>query len=97
MKDALGNEIKIGSWYGYSRVNNGVSKIVIGKANQLIDTEVKLTHITKQWVKLTHIIKQWGVNEDPNNIVGFGKYVYVFSKTVFPVDINQLKLEGKDN
>ena len=86
MKDALGNEIKIGSWYGYSRVNNGVSKIVIGKANQLIDTEVKLTHITRQW----------GVSKDPNSIE-FGKHVYVLSKTVFPVDINQLKLEGKDS
>lgn len=29
--DALGNEVIVGKWYGYSRNGDGITKIVVGK------------------------------------------------------------------
>lgn len=82
MKDALGNEIVIGSWYGYSRVNNGIITVVIGKV--LKKTEKRIT--------LGDIVRQWGVYGNPNRIKQ-SKNVNVYPRTCFPVDINQLNIK----
>ena len=82
MEDALGNKIEIGNWYGYSRVSNGITNIVIGKAEKC----------TNKKIKLVETIKQWGVTYNLDS-VGTGYPVHVYSKTVFPIDINKLNLE----
>jgi hypothetical protein len=41
-KDALGNEIVIGNWYGYSRNDGGRSHVTVGQAIKTTDKTVRL-------------------------------------------------------
>lgn len=86
MKDALGNNIEIGNWYGYSRMSNGIVTVVVGKA---INT-------TDKRVTLSEIIRQWGAYGNPNTIRE-SKNTSVYPRTVFPVDINQLNIQENGN
>lgn len=82
MKDALGNEIVIGNWYGYSRMKNGIVTVVIGKVSK--KTEKRIT--------LSDIVRQWGAYGNPDTIK-VSKDVSVYPRTCFPVDINQLNIQ----
>jgi len=82
MKDALGNKIQVGSWYGYSRIANGIVDVVVGKVEKL--TEKKVT--------LTECVRQWGAHGNPD-IVKPGKNVSVYARTLFPVDREQFNKE----
>ena len=83
MKDALGNEIKLNEWYGYSRLSNGIVHVVIGKAIKTTDKRVTLGEVTRQW----------GAYGNPNTIKESSKNSSVYPRTVFPLNINQLNLE----
>jgi len=43
LKDAMGNEIKIGSYYAYSNRTNGIVKITIGEAISFSEDQGKVT------------------------------------------------------
>lgn len=82
MKDALGSEIVEGKYYGYSRVKNGIVTVVVGKVVK--KTEKRIT--------LSDVVKQWGAYGNPNTTKS-SKNVSVYSRTCFPIDINQLNIQ----
>lgn len=82
MKDALGNEIVMGGWYGYTQSNSGLSHITIGKAFK--ETPTGLLTLSDTQV--------WGIGYQSNTIYSkdSGKKVSVRSLMVFPVDISKV-------
>jgi len=79
MKDALGNEIVFGEWYGYTQSNNGMSHITFGKA-------VKETPTGMLTLETTEV---WGIGYQSSKVYKAstkGKTT-VRSLMVFPVDI----------
>ena len=82
MTDALGNPIETGMYYGYSRITNGKVNVVIGRAIKVTDMKVTLDNITEQW----------GAYGSPERIKKPKRARSVYSKTVFPVDINTLNI-----
>ena len=80
--DALGNPIETGMYYGYSRLANGIVNVVIGRAIQVTDKKVTLDDITEQW----------GAYGNPDTIKRPERARAVYTKTVFPVDINTLNI-----
>lgn len=82
MKDALGNEIVMGGWYGYTQSNNGLSHITIGKAFK--ETPTGLLTLSETRV--------WGIGYQNNTIYSkdSGKKVSVRSLMVFPVNEKEI-------
>ena len=79
--DALGNEIEIGKYYGYSKMENGGITVVFGKAKKT----------TNNRVTLSDIIEQYGVYGNINGVREYDRARSVYSKTVFPINYNDYK------
>lgn len=47
MTDALGNEIIIGNWYGYSRNDGGFSHTTVGKALKVTEADLSQYRVAK--------------------------------------------------
>lgn len=79
MKDALGNEIVMGGWYGYTQSNNGLSHITFGKAFKETPTGMLTLSETQIW--------RIGYQNSEIRAKESGKKVTVRSLITFPVDI----------
>ena len=83
--DALGNEIIIGDYYGYSKASNGINTIHFGKA-------VRVT--PKGLVSLKVEYSKWGAYDKAEFRTPPEKLVSVKPILIFPVDISKLKTEN---
>jgi hypothetical protein len=89
MKDALGNEIVMDGWYGYTQSNNGFSHITIGKAFKETPTGLLTLSETQIWRVGYRDSKIWAKES--------GKKVTVRSFMTFPVDITTVSHEVDPN
>lgn len=78
MKDALGNEVVIGSDYGYSRSQNGITHIRVGTIVKFNEKSVTMK------VKLA---KTAVYSDDPRDEVIDRHNISVKSNTLFPVNL----------
>lgn len=69
--DALGNEVVIGAWYGYSALGGGYSHTTIGKIKYVneITGKVRLENcIVKDYLYGTSAILSWKENKKPSDV-----------------------------
>ena len=83
IEDALGNDIVIGNFYGYSVARNGINTIHFGQA-------VRIT--PKGLVSLDVKYTKTGAYEAADFSATPEKAISVKPILIFPVDINNLKL-----
>jgi hypothetical protein len=76
MKDALGRDLIIGQTYGYSRSENGVTTVKVGK----------LVKINKQMVTLEVAESKWAVYTNELTNRKPGRAISVKANGLFPVD-----------
>jgi hypothetical protein len=75
MKDALGNELVIGQTYGYSRSDNGITTVKIGK----------LIKITEKQVSLEVLESKTALYSDTLKDTSLGRNISVKANGLFPV------------
>jgi hypothetical protein len=87
MTDALNKEIVIGKIYGYSNNSNGITTIVIGKAEEISKVAVKINVISRKTAVYSNDPKKEKINRP---------WVSVKGNMLFPVTLEE-KEEKKDD
>lgn len=78
LKDALGNDLVINNWYGYSRNGNGITKIVVGKIKS-IKPDAKKVYLHNA------IEKRYMDKTGASNFEDKGGGVAISSVSLFPI------------
>jgi len=82
-QDALGNEIKLGDYYGYSTNSNGVTFIRVGEAIKLNEKLVTLRVI---------LSKSALYSANPTPMVDPSNKISIKANMLFPVDIKLINI-----
>lgn len=88
--DAMGNEIVIGEYYGYSKSSSGYTWVVTGRASKAVNGKVTLGNITE-----TSYLYVGEGRQDPHKVVKEDRKRTIGSVQVFHIPMSLMAAQNR--